>query len=225
MNKIRFECVVFLTALSCLFAVNPLAFAEEVKGKVLPGHSPIKNHKLAPDQLPADPKAKETTKESTKEPAKEAEAAKVPETPIENVVAVTTEQLVSKPQDYLNRNVKFTAPFFAFSNLALDYKPAFRSSRTYLSFLVLRPNTHTPFSEIKLALLVPKEKDPQTKLLQTLKEGYSIEIIGKVFACPLDEPWLDVLRLKKIGTNTKKGAAADEKSADDKDASDETKDE
>lgn len=152
----------------------------------------------------------------TQEATKSTETQKIAEAPIENIVAVTSEQLANKPEDYLNKNVKFTAPFFAFSNLALDYKPAFRSSRTYLSFLVLRPNSRTPFSELKLAMLIPKEKDPNTKMLQTLKEGDIIEITGHVFASSLDEPWVDVLRLKKIAS-AKKTEGSDDKSGDDKD--------
>ncbi len=170
-----------------------------------------KGQTTAPDQESA--KVKEVVKEDTK--TKEAQK---PETPIENVVAVTTEQLANKPDDYLNKNVKFTAPFFVFSNLALDYKPAFRSSRTYLSFLVLRPNSHTPFSEIKLAMLIPKEKDPLTKMLGTLKEGDVVEITGHVFASSLDEPWLDVLRVKKIASAPKSNTTED-KAADDKESS------
>jgi lysyl-tRNA synthetase class II len=161
-----------------------------------------------------------SAQETKAKDTKATDAQKVVETPIENVMAVTTDQLVGKPEEYLNKNVKFTAPFFAFSNLALDYKPAFRSSRTYLSFLVLRTNSHTPFSEIKLAMLIPKEKDPQTKMLQTLKEGDIVEITGHVFASSLDEPWLDVLKLKKIAS-AKKNDNAEDKASDDKESSSE----
>lgn len=163
----------------------------------------------------------QTKTDSKKEETKKTEEAQKPEPPIENVVDVTTDQLTTKPEEYLNKNVKFTAPFFAFSNLALDYKPAFRSSRTYLSFLVLRANTHTPYSEIKLAMLIPKEKDPQTKMLQGLKEGDTIEITGRVFATSLDEPWLDVLRLKKLASAKKASPDGNDKDADDNDSSDE----
>jgi lysyl-tRNA synthetase class II len=207
-------------AIGCLLAINFPAFSQDsIKIK-----QPSKGQTAAPDQEESKTKdLKEVTKETTKEASKEGkekDTAKIPETPIENVVAVTTEQLVNKPEEYLNKNVKFTAPFFAFSNLALDYKPAFRSSRTYLSFLVLRPNSHTPFSEIKLAMLIPKEKDPLTKTLGTIKEGDIVEITGHVFASSLDEPWLDVLRMKKIAS-AKKVENPDDKTADDKDSSSE----
>lgn len=67
-------------------------------------------------------------------------------------------------------------------------------------------------------MLIPKEKDPQTKMLGTLKEGDIVEITGHVFASSLDEPWLDVLRLKKIAS-AKKADGSDDKAADEKDSS------
>ena len=163
---------------------------------------------------PAADKGDEKDKDKDgKDKDKEKAEAPKPEPPIENVVAVTTQQLVDKPQEYLKKNVKFSAKFFAFSSLALDYKPAMRKSKDYLSFLVLRPNSKVPFSEIKLAMPIPKEKDPKNTLLQGLKDGDEVEIIGNVFATPLDEPWVDVLRLTKIASapDDKKASAHEEK--------------
>ncbi len=138
------------------------------------------------------------------------EAAKAPEPPLENVVAVTPDELVNKPHDYLGKNVKFNCNFFAFSSLALDYKPAYRSSKTHLSFLVLKPGAHVPLSELKLAMMIPKEKDPDTTLLAQLKDGDQLEAVGKVFSAALDDPWVEVFKLKKIG-----GSAEDKKVAHD----------
>ncbi|MBI4533692.1 MAG: hypothetical protein HY711_07065 [Candidatus Melainabacteria bacterium] len=126
---------------------------------------------------------------------------------LENIVTTTPEELVKKPQEYLGKNIKFTANFFAFSSLALDYKPALRSSKTHLSFLVIRPSTHIPLSELKLAMMVPKEKDPESTLLATLKDGDQLEIVGKVFSTALDEPWVEVFKLVKVG-----GTSDDKKS-------------
>ncbi len=146
-----------------------------------------------------------------------------PEPVIENVLSVSTDQLVNKPQDFVGKNVKFNAKFSNFSSLALDYKPAFRSSKTYLSFLVFRSSAQIPLSELKLAMVIPKEKDSDTKLLTELKEGDQLEIVGKVFSAALDDPWLDVLKLKKIGgsqdekktvaNNNEKGTAATKETA------------
>lgn len=154
-----------------------------------------------------------------KDKDKDKAQAPKPEPVIDNVVSVTTDQLVEKPAEYLNKNVKFQAPFYAFSNLALDYKPAYRPQKEYLSFLILRNGGHIPYSEIKLAMPMPKDPDPNSKLLQNLKDGDTIEIIGKVFATALDEPWIDVLRLKKIASapddkKDDKTAKADDKKDD-----------
>jgi hypothetical protein len=166
----------------------------------------------------AVPKAKAPAAKATADkPAEKTDkpAAKAaPEPPIENVVNVTTSELVDKPHEFLNKNVKFTARFYVFSNLPLDYKPAMRPSKTHLGFLVLRPDGHVPFSELKIAMAIPKEKEPMNQLLGSLKDGDQIEVIAKQFSSQLDEPWLDVLRLKKIAS------AADEKEKkDDKTAS------
>lgn len=155
-------------------------------------------------------------------------AAKTPEPVLENVMSTNAEDLVSKPQDWLGKNVKFNANFFAFSSLALDYKPAFKSSKTHLSFLILKPNSHIPLSELKLAMMIPKEKDPENTLLATLKDGDQLEITGKVFSAALDDPWVEVFKVKKVGASAEdkdkdkdKTASADkeksEKVSEDKD--------
>lgn len=153
---------------------------------------------LAPLQAVSGAPAKKETKTSDKD-AKESSEKSTPKPVLENVVKVSTEDLVGKPQSFLGKNIKFEAKFFAFSNLALDYKPAYRSPKTHLSFLVLRPNSHIPFSELKLAMEIPKEKDPENKMLVSLKDGDDLEIIGKVFSTALDEPWVDVYTIKKLG--------------------------
>jgi len=159
------------------------------------------------------PPAKATTEKSAEKSDKPAAKA-VPEPPIENVVNVTTVELVDKPHEFLNKNVKFTAKFYAFSNLPLDYKPAMRPSKTHLGFLVLRPDGKVPFSELKIAMAIPKEKEPMNQLLGSLKLDDQIEVIAKQYSSQLDEPWLDVLRLKKIAS-----ASDDKDKKDDKTAS------
>lgn len=169
-------------------------------------------------KTPAKPAAATPAKKD--EPAKEKEAAK-PEVDVSNAVSVNPDDLVNKPQEYLGKNVKFTANFFAFSNLALDYKPAFRSSKTHLSLLVLKPGTHIPLSELKLAMMIPKDKDPDTELLAKLKDGDQVEIVGKEFSAALDDPWVEIYKLKRLS------AAKDDKDdkkekADKSDSSDKT---
>lgn len=160
-------------------------------------------------------KSDKATEKAPEKTAEKKESKPVPEPVIENVVPVRPETLVDHPSDYLNKNVRFTANFYAYSTLALDYKPALRASKDYLSFLIYRNNSKVPLSELKLAMHMPKdEKDPQSKLLTELKDGDQVEITAKVFAMALDEPWADVLRLKRLK------AAADEKKDKDKDKAD-----
>jgi hypothetical protein len=160
-------------------------------------------------------KAEPEKKEAAKAPEKK-DAKPVPEVVIENVITVPAEALTEHASEYLNKNVRFVANFQAYSSLALDYKPAMRPAKTYLSFLVFRNNSKVPLSELKLAMPIPKEDDksPQAKLLSELKEGDQLEVTGKVFACPLDEPWVDVLRIKRLK------AAVDEKEKEKKASAD-----
>jgi hypothetical protein len=189
------------------------------------------------DSKESDKDAKETGKDSSKdtkdgkeskEPTSKEKAAgekgkageksekaakPVPEVPIADVQNVTTDQLTEKPHDYMNKNVRFSAIFASFSTLPLDYKPAMRPAKSHVGLLVYRPNSKIPYSEIKLAMPMPKEKEPENKVLMDLHDGDTVEIIGKEFASPLDEPWLDVLRLKKTasGPESKKDSEAKEK--------------
>ena len=112
----------------------------------------------------------------------------------------------------MGKNIKFKADFFAFSNLALNYKPAMRPQKKYISLLVYRPKSKVPFSELKLAMKIPKEKDPKNKMLTSLQDGDTVEITGNVFSTALDEPWVDVLQLKKL--KSAKKDKSDDKKAD-----------
>lgn len=162
------------------------------------------------DDEKSDKKGEKSEKESDKDKAADKDKAgdkkepPKPEVVIENVVPVKLDELVDKPHDFLGKNVKFNAAFVAFTNLALDYKPAYRSAKTHISFLISKGKKQVPLSELKLAMMIPKEKDPDTTLLGNLKEGDPIEIIGKVFSAALDDPWVEVLKLKKVGGDDKK---------------------
>lgn len=158
---------------------------------------------------PANTHPKPTAGHKPAEKAKEEKTAKSsPEPILENLVSVTPQELKDKPQEYLGKNIKFNAIFFAFNSLALDYKPAYQSSKTHLSFCVLTPNSHVPLSELKLAMMIPKEKDPENLLLASLKDGDQIEVVGKVFSAALDDPWVEVFKLKKIGSSAEENKTA-----------------
>lgn len=155
-------------------------------------------------------KSKDKDKESSKsadDKKTDTKAAAVEHPVIANVVDVTPLQLVDKPTEFLGKNVKFTASFFAYCNLALNYKPAMRPQKDNISFLVLRPDSKVPLSELKIAMPMPKnEKDPRSKLLGSLHDGDKIEVTANVFSTQLDEPWIDVLDLKKLSPDKPKDA-------------------
>lgn len=165
--------------------------------------------KKGTEQADKSGKKADEKKPEEKKDTKEAKAA--PEPVIENVVNVQAEDLVKSPSDYLNKNIRFTANFYAFSNVALDYKPALRPAKDFFSFLIFRKDSRVPLSELKLAMKMPAdEKSPISKLLSGLKEKDEVEVTGKVFSNALDEPWVDVLRIKRLK------AAEDEKKAEEK---------
>lgn len=157
-----------------------------------------------------DSKNKSKDKENAKasdDKKSDTKAAVVEHPVIANVVEVTPLQLVDKPTEFLGKNVKFTANFFAYCNLALNYKPAMRPQKDNISFLVLRPDSKVPLSELKIAMPMPKnEKDPKSKLLSSLHDGDKIEVTANVFSTQLDEPWIDVLDLKKLSPDKPKDA-------------------
>jgi len=160
-------------------------------GSLALGPSTILYSAQAAPAAPAKATDKAADKKETTKPA--------PEPVIENIVNVQPETLVDHPNEYLNKNIRFNAQFYGYNSLAVDYKPAMRSSKQYISFSVLRDHSKVPLSELKLAMVNPKdEKDELTKLLIKLKEKDEIEVIGKVFNTALDEPWVDVLKLKLI---------------------------
>ena len=116
-------------------------------------------------------------------PAAQATTAAVTATPL---------GIVNSPSSYLNKNVIMKAKFDKFSTLGLDYKPAFKSSDDYISFLVKRDDTShdIPLSEMKLFL----KRDLAEKFID-LKTNDEIEIKGKVFSDALGDAWVDVEQL------------------------------
>ena len=99
-------------------------------------------------------------------------------------------QLIAYPKRYLNQEVCFSGRFSAFGSLALDYRPAYRSRSTHVSFMLLRPGTEIPLSELKLAMPIKLAKD--SNVLRTVEEGDELSVCGNVFSAELGEPWIDV---------------------------------
>lgn len=100
--------------------------------------------------------------------------------------------VVKSPTQYLNKKVCMKAKFDKFSTLGLDYKPAFKSSEDYISFLIKRDDVQhdIPLSEMKLFLkraIAEKNID--------LKTNDEIKIVGTVFSDALGDAWIDVDQL------------------------------
>lgn len=115
--------------------------------------------------------------------------------------------VVANPNQYLNKKVKFRAVFDKFSTLGLDYKPAFRDSQKYISFLIKRDDVtdHTiPLSEMKIFI---KRADAEKFI--DLDAGDVVEVYGKVFSNALTDTWIDTDKLivvDKKNKDTKKKA-------------------
>src|SRR5574344_311517 len=116
--------------------------------------------------------------------------------------------IVANPSKYLHKKVKIRAKFDKFSTLGLDYKPAYRSSEKYITFLIKRSdvvNYTIPLSEMKIFMtrkVAEKSID--------LDEGDEIEIFGLVFSDALGDAWVEVegfnvlTAKKKVETSPKK---------------------
>jgi hypothetical protein len=103
--------------------------------------------------------------------------------------------VVKSPNSYIGRKINVSARFDKFATLGLDYKPALRSSETYISFLIMRTDTdkNIPLSEMKLFI----KRSNAEKLIE-LKEGDKVQFTGTVFSSALGDAWVDVEKLEKI---------------------------
>lgn len=116
-------------------------------------------------------------------------------------INVSPLDLVTRPNFYLNKNVKIKAKFDKFSTLGLDYKPAMRSSQDYISFLIQRPDVtdhNIPLSELKIFI-----KRTEAEKYIDLNSGDIIEFTGKVFSNALGDPWMDVDKFTVISSKPK----------------------
>ncbi len=111
-------------------------------------------------------------------------------------------QLVQQPQAYMHQDIKIIGTFDKFSTLGLDYKPAFRDSKKYISFLLRRSDLPTdyviPLSELKL--LIEREK---VEKMKDLESGDKVELTGNVFSTALNDPWVDVKTFKILSSKKK----------------------
>lgn len=109
--------------------------------------------------------------------------------------------VVANPSKYLNKNIKIKAKFDKFSTLGLDYKPAYRSSEKYITFLIKRDDSinHTvPLSEMKNFL--PREI---AEKYIDLSSGDEIQYSGTVFSNALGDVWIDVKQFTVLSQKPK----------------------
>lgn len=109
--------------------------------------------------------------------------------------------IVANPAKYLNKRVRITAKFDKFSILGLDYKPAFRSSDKYISFLIKRDDVinHTvPLSEMKIFL----KRDEAEKHVD-LEAGDIVQFEGIVFSDALGDTWIEVEKFTVLSSKAK----------------------
>lgn len=109
--------------------------------------------------------------------------------------------IVANPTKYLNKKVKIKAKFDKFSTLGLDYKPAFRSSEKYITFLIKRDDVtdHTvPLSELKNFI----DRETAEKYID-LSSGDEIEYSGTVFSNALGDAWLNVEKFTVLSQKNK----------------------
>jgi hypothetical protein len=118
------------------------------------------------------------------------------------IVLNSSLELVRQPQAYLNKTVTFEGEFRAFSGLGLDYKPALRESKEFVTLLVRRPDVTQrtiPLSELKL--FYPRKK---TEALTKLEPGAKVRFTGKVFSTALGDPWLELSSIEVTQAAPKK---------------------
>ena len=111
--------------------------------------------------------------------------------------------IVAQPKFYVGKNVKFKAKFDKFATLGLDYKPAFRSSEKYISFLIQRDDVtdhDIPLSELKIFI----ERKVAEKYID-LNSGDEVEICGRVFSAALGDAWMDAEKFTVLKTSPKTG--------------------
>lgn len=175
--------------LSAVLLVSATAIAAPPASKPA---APHKNESVKP----ATPAKKEAgkTEDKAKEAKDKAARDKEIEASLASATLVDSLDLMKEPNKYLNKKVTFTGTFNRFADTALDYKKAFRDSRDYVSFFILRPDVtaHTiPMAEMKL--FFPRKKSTEVMELET---GDKIQIVGTQFSNALDEPWVDVEHIK-----------------------------
>jgi hypothetical protein len=199
-------------ALSALFAIS--AFATDGMMAATRQTSPQQQLAAQAKKKPAGAQQAAPKKEDKKDEKADGKDKPPSATPAEidasiaSAQAVDSLEIMKNPNLFLNKKITFTGTFNRFADIGLDYKKAFRDSRDYVTFFVLRPDVkeHTiPMAEMKL--FFPRKKSDE---VMDLESGDKIQVVGTEFSSALDEPWIDVEHIKileKIPRTDKKHEA------------------
>lgn len=177
-----------LSFMVTISAVAPHAWAAKAAA---PAKAPVQKEQVKPKAQNAAPA---TTTHKDEKPTKPS-AAEI-DASIASATKVDALGLLKSPDAYLNKKITFTGTFNRFADIALDYKKAFRDSKDYVTFFVLRPDVtdHSiPLAELKL--FFPRKKSSE---VMDLEAGDKIQIVGTEFSSALGEPWVDVEHIKII---------------------------
>lgn len=199
MQKPFFNRQLMSLALSVLMTVSATATAGVLSAQKTP--APAKKEAPKQQSAPAGDKTSDKATDKLSEKEKAAAAAKEFQASLIGATSVEPLELLKNPQAYLNKKVTFTGTFNRFADIGLDYKKAFRDSRDYVTFFILRPDVteHTiPLSEMKL--FFPRKKSDE---VMNLESGDKIQVVGTEFSTALEEPWVDIEHIKILEKTTK----------------------
>ncbi len=192
---------IILTAITCLVLAGSLitfaAIAPEQQKDSAQPKTPAAAEQTTQPQTQQEVKLDKTVKAAEDKPS----SMTTPPANANEYSAVASLNIVNNPSAYVGKKVKFKASFDKFSTLGLDYKPAFRDSQKYISFLIKRDDVtdHTiPLSEMKIFI-----KRSEAEKFIDLDSGDIIEVYGKVFSDALTDAWVDTDKLVVISKKKK----------------------
>ena len=184
-----------LTAITALIlAGGIITFA--AKAPEQPATAPAKQEQTLEQPVKQSPDKEINLDKSVKAAEDKPAVTTTPPANANEYTAVSSLNIVNNPSAYLNKKVRFKAAFDKFSTLGLDYKPAFRDSQKYISFLIRRDDVtdHViPLSEMKIFI-----KRSEAEKFIDLDSGDIIEVYGKVFSDALTDAWVDTDKLVVI---------------------------
>lgn len=192
--KIIKNNLILIAITALIFAGGIITFA--AKAPEQPATAPAKQEPTLEQPVKQSPDKEINLDKSVKAAEDKPAVTTTPPANANEYTAVSSLNIVNNPSAYLNKKVRFKAAFDKFSTLGLDYKPAFRDSQKYISFLIRRDDVtdHViPLSEMKIFI-----KRSEAEKFIDLDSGDIIEVYGKVFSDALTDAWVDTDKLVVI---------------------------